>query len=223
MEKVRLWCGQPSDRGRLKNRTVVRQVCCRAPAPSSDRYLLHGGKLSSKSAGDRFCWRSMGQTDSQRDSRTLERYTNPAARCSACYAGSVSLLCPRRRRALSDTAIDVVCLSVSLSQPRLSARWLPAAGRPPEICGLRTRPRTDVDPPRVELPSAARGHIVSPPPGAITCLIRTRWSLGLGRVCRAERAPCRRSVGALSAMNASSPPAPTSRLSLSSRPADETP
>jgi len=39
--------------------------------------------------------------------------------------------------------------------PRLSARWLPAAVRPPEMCGLRTRPRTDVDPPRVGLPSAA--------------------------------------------------------------------
>jgi len=31
------------------------------------------------------------------------------------------------------------------------------------ICGLRTRPRTDVDPPRVELPYAGTGHIVSPP------------------------------------------------------------
>ena len=33
MEKVRPWCGQPSDRGRLKNRTVVTTVvvtavCC---------------------------------------------------------------------------------------------------------------------------------------------------------------------------------------------------
>ena len=27
MEKVRLWCGQPSDRGRLKNRTE--QICLR--------------------------------------------------------------------------------------------------------------------------------------------------------------------------------------------------
>ena len=35
--------------------------------------------------------------------------------------------------------------------------------RPPEMCGLYTRPRTDVDVPRVELPSA--GHILSPPPG----------------------------------------------------------
>ena len=38
--------------------------------------------------------------------------------------------------------------SVCLSQPRLLARWLPAAGRPPEMCGLRTRPRTDIDPRR---------------------------------------------------------------------------
>jgi len=28
---------------------------------------------------------------------------------------------------------------------------LPAAGRPPEMCGLPTGPRTDVDPPRIEL------------------------------------------------------------------------
>ena len=35
--------------------------------------------------------------------------------------------------------------------------------RPPEMCGLRTRPRTDVDPPRVEPASA--GDIVSPSPG----------------------------------------------------------
>ena len=33
------------------------------------------------------------------------------------------------------------------------------------MCGERTRPRTDVDPPRVELPSAGGGHIVSPPRG----------------------------------------------------------
>jgi len=73
----------------------------------------------------------------------------------------LTLLCPRRRGgALSDTAIRP---SVSLSQPRLSARWLPAAGRPPDMCGLRTRPWTEVDPLQVKLPSA--GHIVSPPPG----------------------------------------------------------
>ena len=51
---------------------------------------------------------------------------------------------------------------------RLSARWLPAAGRPPEMCGLRTRPRTeDVDPSQVELPSA-RGAYRLAAPGTIT-------------------------------------------------------
>ena len=52
---------------------------------------------------------------------------------------------------------------------RLSARWLPAAGRPPEMCGLRTRPRTDVDPLRVELPSAGAYRLAAP--GAITCFL----------------------------------------------------
>ena len=28
MEKVRPWCGQPSDRGRLRNRTEVNTACC---------------------------------------------------------------------------------------------------------------------------------------------------------------------------------------------------
>jgi len=69
--------------------------------------------------------------------------------------------------------------SVCLSQPRLyarwrrgaaqlptlSARWLPAAGRPPEMCRLRTRPRT-------ELNCHRRGHIVSPPRGGNLYLIR---------------------------------------------------
>jgi len=39
--------------------------------------------------------------------------------------------------------------------------------RPPEMCGLRIRPRTDVDPPRVELPSAGAYRLAST--GAITC------------------------------------------------------
>jgi len=62
---------------------------------------------------------------------------------------------------------------------RLSVRWRSCLGyslagclqlshcRPPEMCGLLTRPRTDVDPPRF-LPLSnchRRGHIVSPPPG----------------------------------------------------------
>jgi len=51
--------------------------------------------------------------------------------------------------------------------PRLSARWLPAASRPPEMCGLRNGPGTDVNPPRVELPSAGAYRLAAP--GAITC------------------------------------------------------
>ena len=58
-------------------------------------------------------------------------------------------------------------MPVCLSQPRLSARWLPAAGRPPEMCGLRTCPWMDVDPPRVELPLV--GDKLSRRPGVITC------------------------------------------------------
>jgi len=36
------------------------------------------------------------------------------------------------------------------------------------MCGLRTRPRTDVDPPRVELPSVGRAYRLAAP-GAIAC------------------------------------------------------
>ena len=42
------------------------------------------------------------------------------------------------------------------------------------LCGLRTRPRTDVDPPRLLPPSnwhRRRGHIVSPSAGAIPCIL----------------------------------------------------
>jgi len=39
--------------------------------------------------------------------------------------------------------------------------------------GLRTRPRTDVDPPRVELPSAGGGHYRLAASGAITCFRQT--------------------------------------------------
>jgi len=76
------------------------------------------------------------------------------------------LLCPPPA-ALNDTAIrPPVCPSLGYRNagcvaqlPRLYARWLP--GRPPEICGLRTRPQTDVDPLPVELPSAGGGGISS--------------------------------------------------------------
>jgi len=72
-----------------------------------------------------------------------------------------------------------VCLSVCLFVPWRSCLGYRHAGcrqlshrRPPQICGLRTRPRTDVDPPRFLPPSNwhRRGHIVSPP-GAIPCLL----------------------------------------------------
>ena len=41
--------------------------------------------------------------------------------------------------------------------------------RPPEVCRLRTRPRTDVDPPRLELPSAGAYRLAAP--GAVTCFM----------------------------------------------------
>ena len=61
----------------------------------------------------------------------------------------IVIMLPAMGGALSDTAI---CLC--LSQPRLLARWLPAACRPPEMCRLWTHLWKDVDPPWVELPSA---------------------------------------------------------------------
>ena len=63
-----------------------------------------------------------------------------------------------------------IARSVCLSVPRRSCLGYRHAGclqlshrRPPEMCGLRTRPRTDVDPPRFLDRSAIGGrHIVSP-------------------------------------------------------------
>ena len=60
------------------------------------------------------------------------------------------------------------------------------------MCGLRTCPRTDVDPPRfsTELPSAG-GHIVSPPPSlphrTAPPMMRSVVALGVG-VCACVRA-----------------------------------
>jgi len=49
-------------------------------------------------------------------------------------------------------------------------------------CGLRTRPRTDVDPPRfLDRTAIDRGHIVSPPPGAIRSY---QHRAGTCRFCR---------------------------------------
>jgi len=87
----------------------------------------------------------------------------------------IIFLCPAMRP-LSDGATRLSVPSCSCLGYRhagclqLSRRWTP------EMCGLRTRPRTDVDPPRSLPPSNChrrRGHkawtfttiIVSPPPG----------------------------------------------------------
>jgi len=66
--------------------------------------------------------------------------------------------------------------SVRLSVPRRSCLDYRHAGclqlshrRPPEMCGLRTRPRTDVDPPRFlchrRTAIGGGGYIISPPQG----------------------------------------------------------
>ena len=89
---------------------------------------------------------------------------------------------------LSNTAIRPSFRhSVRLSIPWRSCLGYRHAGclqlshrRPPEMCGLRTRPRTDVDPPRFLPPSNfhLRGHIVSPPPGRhLLCCLSTRASI----------------------------------------------
>jgi len=76
----------------------------------------------------------------------------------------------------------------SVIRPSLSVPWRSCLGyrhagclqlshrRPLEMCGLRTRPRTDVDPPRFLPPSNCRrqGHIVSPPPGRYLANFRRR-------------------------------------------------
>jgi len=74
---------------------------------------------------------------------------------------------PRRRGegALSGTAIrPSVCPSPGY---RHAGCLQPAGHQRCADCGVRTRPRTDVDPPRVELPSAWAYRLAAP--GAITC------------------------------------------------------
>jgi len=74
--------------------------------------------------------------------------------------------------------------------------------RAPEMCGLQTRPRTDVDPPRFLPPSNChrRGHIVSPPPGryivcyTTLCIMPTdshRYSVVGMYFCVCRRVHCR--------------------------------
>jgi len=82
------------------------------------------------------------------------------------------LLCPPRRRvgAFSDTAIRPSVPTLGVQLP--SAVGTLAACRL-ALSGLRTCPRTDVDPPRVELPSAgAYRRYRLARAGATTCFIR---------------------------------------------------
>ena len=85
-----------------------------------------------------------------------------------CYTPfTFTLLCRCHRGALGDNAI---CQSV----PAWAiACWLPAAGWPPEMCGLRTRSRMDVDPLLSRTAIGGR-HIVSPPTGRQFALINKR-------------------------------------------------
>jgi len=74
----------------------------------------------------------------------------------------------RSREALSDTAIRPSVPWRSCLGYRHSGCLQLSHRRPPEICRLRTRPRTDVDLPRFLPPSNC--HIVSPSlSGAIPC------------------------------------------------------
>jgi len=115
MEKVRPWCGQPSDRGRLKNRTdactsCLLTVACK-PARQHDSYVT---PLSSSEPRNRsntstkkrriahppsvgyirnaeHSPRQQQQQQQQRQreplSYTRERRPLPAAMCAACRAG----------------------------------------------------------------------------------------------------------------------------------------
>jgi len=113
------------------------------------------------------------QSDSTGNSVDLTPYTQTDPPGVSTGTGTESdiydcvvLLCPRRMRgALSDTANrPSVCpraLGTHLSEAigTLAACSL-------TMCGLRTRPRTDVGPPRVKLPSAAGGHTSCRRPGS---------------------------------------------------------
>ena len=115
------------------------------------------------------------QSDSTGNSVDLTPYTQTDPPGVSTGTGTESdiydrvvLLCPRRMRgALSDTANrPSVC-------PRALGAHLPEAigtlaACSLTMCGLRTRQRTDVGPPRVKLPSAGGIYRVAAP-AAITC------------------------------------------------------
>jgi len=71
---------------------------------------------------------------------------------------------PHPRGGIKQYCDPSVCLSVCLSHGAAALGYRHAIA----MGGLRTRPRTDVDPPRVELPSAGAYRLAAP--GAITCL-----------------------------------------------------
>ena len=79
----------------------------------------------------------------------------------------VIIILPRCRGALSDTATrPSVCPSCRRAPSAIDT----LAACSLSMCGLRTRPRTDIDPPRVELPSAGGGAYCLAAVGMITCV-----------------------------------------------------
>ena len=65
----------PCSASSLGSQRDTARICCSAPAPAIDRYLLPArGVLSSRPDTRRGCCQSMGQTDG----RTLERFIDPA-------------------------------------------------------------------------------------------------------------------------------------------------
>ena len=79
--------------------------------------------------------------------------------CAPPYSGGIE-------RYRDRSVCPFVCLSHGAAARHAGCLQL-SHRRSPEMCGLWTRPRTDVDPPRFMPPSNChrRGHIVSPPPG----------------------------------------------------------
>ena len=107
-----------------------------------------------------------------------------------------------------------VCMSVRLSYGRSCLGYRHAGclqlshRRPPEMCGLRTRSRTEADPPRFldRTSIGGGGHMVSPFPGRYLVTIghanlcdgdATAASVGLLRVSRQGAAVDRDGVGRL--------------------------
>ena len=123
-----------------------------------------------------------------------------SSRCKTCHISRINCVC--RTKTVTNCSyvnkqIHLTLLSIDIEIPQTSfdrhilgyrqAGWLQLShSLLPEMCGLRTRPRTDVDPPRLLPPSNCHrrgGHIVSPLPG--------RYLAG----CYAASQHCARSAG----------------------------